>query len=72
MRTNIDIDDKLMTQAMKAPGAKTKRAAIDKALRKLVALRFHEKKVEEVFRLQRSRGRKRSGKAVWTSGTRNS
>jgi Arc/MetJ family transcription regulator len=52
MRTNIEIDDKLMREAMKATGAPTKRAAIDKALRKLVALKLHEQKVDEVFRLQ--------------------
>ena len=52
MRTNIEIDDKLMKQAMKATGAATKRAAIDKALRKLVALKAHEQKVNELFRLQ--------------------
>jgi Arc/MetJ family transcription regulator len=37
---------------MKATGAPTKRATIDKALRKLVALKVHEQKVDEVFRLQ--------------------
>jgi len=52
MRTNIDIDDKLMKQAMRATGAKTKRAAIDNALRKLVALDAYEKAVDEVFRRQ--------------------
>jgi Arc/MetJ family transcription regulator len=52
MRTNIDIDDQLMRQAMKATGATTKRAAIDKALRKLVALDAHRKTVDEIFRLQ--------------------
>jgi Arc/MetJ family transcription regulator len=52
MRTNIEIDDRLMRQAMKATGATTKRAAIDSALRKLVALKLHEQKVDEVFRLQ--------------------
>jgi Arc/MetJ family transcription regulator len=52
MRTNIEIDDKLMRQAMKATGAATKRAAIDKALRKLVALHEHEHAVEEMFRRQ--------------------
>jgi Arc/MetJ family transcription regulator len=52
MRTNIEIDDKLMKQAMKATGATTKRAAVEASLRKLVALKVHEKKVEEVFRLQ--------------------
>jgi Arc/MetJ family transcription regulator len=52
MRTNIEIDDKLMEHAMKATGATTKRAAIDRALRKLVTLNDHEQKVEEVFRRQ--------------------
>ncbi len=33
MRTNIDIDDKLLKQAMKALGVATKRAAVEKALR---------------------------------------
>lgn len=52
MRTNIDLDDKLLRQAMEATGTATKRAAIEKALRKLVALKVHEQKVKEAFRLQ--------------------
>jgi Arc/MetJ family transcription regulator len=36
MRTNIDIDDKLMEQAMKSSGASTKKAVVDAALRLLV------------------------------------
>ncbi|MGD0801960.1 MAG: type II toxin-antitoxin system VapB family antitoxin [Terracidiphilus sp.] len=52
MRTNIEIDDKLMKQAMKATGTTTKKAAVEASLRKLVALKVHEKQVEEVFRLQ--------------------
>jgi Arc/MetJ family transcription regulator len=36
MRTNIDIDEKLMRQAMRASGVRTKRAAVDRALRLLV------------------------------------
>ena len=52
MRTNIEIDDELMREAMKATGTTTKKAAVDACLRKLVALKVHEKKVEEVFRLQ--------------------
>lgn len=52
MRTNIDIDDKLMRDAMRATGAKTKRAAIEKALRKLIALKAHEKSVKRVYRRQ--------------------
>ncbi len=33
MRTNIDIDDKLMKAAMKATGKKTKKATVEEALR---------------------------------------
>ena len=36
MRTNIEIDDKLMKQAMKACGATTKRAAVEAGLAMLV------------------------------------
>ena len=36
MRTNIDIDGRLMTQAMKQSGARTKKAAVEAALRLLV------------------------------------
>jgi Arc/MetJ family transcription regulator len=39
MRTNIEIDDKLMKQAMKATGAKTKREAVEASLRKVVQLK---------------------------------
>lgn len=39
MRTNIDIDDKLMKQAMKATGATTKKAAVEAALRNMVQLK---------------------------------
>jgi Arc/MetJ family transcription regulator len=36
MRTNIEIDDRLMRNAMRASGRKTKRAVVDAALRLLV------------------------------------
>jgi Arc/MetJ family transcription regulator len=36
MRTNIEIDDKLMEKAMKSSGASTKKAVVDEALRLLV------------------------------------
>ncbi len=39
MRTNIVIDDQLMRAALKASGVKTKREAVDLALRILVRLR---------------------------------
>lgn len=39
MRTNIEIDDKLMAEAMKATGAKTKREAVEIALKQAVQRR---------------------------------
>jgi Arc/MetJ family transcription regulator len=36
VRTTVDIDDRLMRQAMRASGSKTKRAVIEAALRLLV------------------------------------
>jgi Arc/MetJ family transcription regulator len=39
MRTNIDIDDKLMAQAMKLSGLPTKRAVVEEGLRLLVRVR---------------------------------
>ena len=42
MRTNVDIDDKLMDEALKASGLRTKRQAIEEGLRLLV--RVHGQK----------------------------
>ncbi len=42
MRTNIEIDDALMSQAMTATGAATKKAAVEAALRKVVELSKQE------------------------------
>jgi Arc/MetJ family transcription regulator len=36
MRTNIDIDDALMAEAMAASGAKTKKAVVEEALNALI------------------------------------
>lgn len=35
MRTNIDIDDKLLAEAMRASGCRTKRATVEEGLRML-------------------------------------
>lgn len=43
MRTNIDIDDKLLSAAMKASGASTKREVVELGLASLVALKKQEK-----------------------------
>jgi len=53
MRTNIEIDDKLMRQAMKATGTKTKKAAVESSLRTTIDL-----KAQEAIRKLR-------GKVVW-------
>ncbi|HNU12443.1 MAG TPA: type II toxin-antitoxin system VapB family antitoxin [Rubrivivax sp.] len=38
MRTNIVIDDKLIAEAMKASGAKTKKEAVERGLQALLQL----------------------------------
>ncbi|HSI49232.1 MAG TPA: type II toxin-antitoxin system VapB family antitoxin [Ideonella sp.] len=43
MRTNIEIDDELMNDALRATGAKTKREAVELGLRALLALHAQEK-----------------------------
>ncbi len=43
MRTNIEIDDKLMKKVMKGSGARTKRAAVEAAMRLFVQLKEQEK-----------------------------
>jgi Arc/MetJ family transcription regulator len=53
MRTNIEIDDNLMRQAMRATGATTKRAAVEAALRLTVQLK-DQSKIRDLF-----------GKVVW-------
>ena len=50
MRTNIDINDKLMADALKAGGFKTKKQAVEEALRLLVRTRRQG-------RIRRIRGR---------------
>ena len=43
MRTNIVIDDKLMHDTLRVTGFKTKREAVDEALRTLLRLKTQEK-----------------------------
>ena len=53
MRTNIDIDDKLMKQAMTATGTSTKKAAVEASMR--LAVRDNERQgLKDLF-----------GKVVW-------
>jgi len=43
VRTNIDIDDELLSQAMAATGLSTKRATVEEGLRLLVRVRKQAK-----------------------------
>lgn len=43
MRTNIEIEDKLMKDALRATGARTKREAVELGLKTLIQLRAQEK-----------------------------
>ncbi len=42
MRTNIDIDDRLLSAAMAATGLTTKKATVEEALRTLVRMKERE------------------------------
>ncbi len=48
MRTNIDIDDELLSQAMAATGLSTKRATVEEGLRLLVRLREQARALAEL------------------------
>ena len=48
MRTNIDIDDTLMAEAMKAGGFATKKAAVEAGLRELVRHQKLKQTLEEL------------------------
>jgi Arc/MetJ family transcription regulator len=48
MRTNIDIDDALLAEAMAAAGLTTKRATVDEALRRLVRQHRRRKAIEDM------------------------
>jgi Arc/MetJ family transcription regulator len=42
MRTNIEIDDELLADALRLTGLKTKRAVVEAGLRKLIRLKAQE------------------------------
>jgi Arc/MetJ family transcription regulator len=65
MRTNIDIDDRLMAEAQKASGT-TKKQTVEQALRLMVKLR-RQQKVGAAFGKYRWRGdlaRSRKGRGT--------
>lgn len=48
MRTNIDLDDALIAEAMRASGAKSKKAAVEEGLRLLIRLAAQAEALEEM------------------------
>jgi Arc/MetJ family transcription regulator len=48
MRTNIEIDDELMSQAMRLTGLTTKRAVVEEGLRLLVRVRRQAEAFKEL------------------------
>lgn len=66
MRTNIDIDDKLMADAQKVSGLATKKQTVEQALRLMVKLR-RQQEVGAAFGKYPWRGnlaRSRKGRAI--------
>ena len=48
MRTNIEIDDTLVDDAIRATGARTKKAVVEQGLRMLVRLAAQRRAVEDM------------------------
>ena len=48
MRTNIEIDDTLLSRAMRAAGLTTKRATVEEGLRLLVRVRRQAKALKDL------------------------
>jgi Arc/MetJ family transcription regulator len=65
MRTNIEIDDDLLTDAMSASGQTTKKATVEEGLRLLVRVRRQAKALADIKGLgwNGDLGRMRRGRA---------
>ncbi|MDB5525707.1 MAG: hypothetical protein JWM58_3470 [Rhizobium sp.] len=51
MRTNIDIDEKLLEEAMALTGEKTKKAVVEEGLRRLIRLQRQGRAIEAMWGL---------------------
>jgi Arc/MetJ family transcription regulator len=67
MRTNIDIDERLMRQAMRSTGARTKRAAVEEGLRLLIQTRRQRsiRRLRGKVAWQGNLGTSRRGRPTW-------
>jgi Arc/MetJ family transcription regulator len=52
MRTNIDIDDELLTAAMQATGQTTKRGTVEEALRRVVMTERRRQAIENMVGIE--------------------
>jgi Arc/MetJ family transcription regulator len=52
MRTNIEIDDELMTEALRLTGLKTKRAVVEAGLKALIRLKRQKKILDLAGKVQ--------------------
>jgi Arc/MetJ family transcription regulator len=70
MRTNIELDDALVTQAMRSTGSRTKRAVVEAALRLLVQTRSQAsiRKLRGKVQWDGNLDESRSGRAQKQSG----
>jgi Arc/MetJ family transcription regulator len=48
MRTNIDIDDELIAEAMELSGLRTKKAVVEQGLRRLITLERQARAIEDM------------------------
>jgi Arc/MetJ family transcription regulator len=48
MRTNIDIDDALLAEAMEITGLKTKKAVVEEALQRIVRTQERRQAIQEL------------------------
>ena len=51
MRTNIDLDDKLMAEAMTTLGLTTKKATVEEALRRIVRAEQQKQALREMAKI---------------------
>ncbi|WP_219413920.1 type II toxin-antitoxin system VapB family antitoxin [Pseudonocardia nigra] len=69
MRTNIDVDDELLAEAMKALGTRTKKETVEAGLREVVR-QYRTRQVLELRGAVRWEGdldEMRSGRPGWTA-----
>lgn len=66
MRTNIEIDDALMTEAQKASGHGTKKGTVEQALRLMIRLRRQQEAAQAFgkYRWRGNLGRSRKGRGT--------